>query len=520
MKTSKPLAQLVPQILKHVQDWKQNLEFNFRLYKILEGQVRKEIEDSLAKEIISQAAYNRAIQRIPSLNVLKRVTDKLSQVYVEPPSRKADNETDLEIMKNIQKEANLNGVMDTANNFYNGLFSFALEPYIEEGLHRVRVLAPHQFCVFSDSKTSPNTMTVFIKLLGSRVKNVAVEGQRVSNDGDRQDTQDRPMLVDIMALYSDTEFMIIDSSGEIRNDILQEMGITGTTNPFGKIPFVYGKKSTTELIPYPNQPGLDFSILIPKLLTDLNYAAQFCSHSITWTKNVKLNNQELNPDAIVDLGDSDADGGADPEIGTISPTVQVEQQIQLIEFQFLSYLDSLGIKAATQGAMANGRDASGIAKAIDEGDVSAEKKSQTEYFYHVEQELWSLIALMQKVWTRRPNLIEKRVFTEEFKNTFRVDFCEVKLLKSFSQKVDEVKALRELKLATRKQALKMLHPDWSEKELDTWISELDKEAEENMDALMTGMESLNPTVRSDGQFTEGNQVGARQTPQSRSNEVN
>lgn len=518
MKTSKPLVDLVPEILAHVQNWKQNLEFNFRLYKILEGQVRKEIEDSLAKELISTAAYNRAIQRIPPLNILKRTTDKLSQIYVEPPSRKADDETDVEIMKTIQKESGLNTVMDTANNFYNGLFSFALEPYIEENLHKVRVLAPHQFVAFSDSKTNPSSMTVFVKLLGTRLKKT-VSGQQVSNDGSRQDTESRPSLVDIMGLYSDTEFLIIDSDGSIREDIMLEFGIITTKNPFGRIPFVYGKKTTAELIPYPNQPGLDFSILIPKLLTDLNYAAQFCSHSITWTKNVKLNNQELNPDAIVDLGDSDADGGGDPEIGTINPTVDVPNQIQLIEFQFLAYLDSLGIKAATTGAMANGRDASGIAKAIDDADVSSEKKAQTEYFSQVELELWSLVADMQRIFAGRPGLSEKRIFSESFKNTFRVDFCEVKLLKSFQQKVDEVKALRELKLATREQSIKMLHPDWSDKEINLWITALDKENEENMEALMLGMESMDPEKKSDGQFNEGNQQGAKQTPESRANKV-
>jgi hypothetical protein len=518
MRTSKPLIDLVPDILKHVRDWKMNLEFNFRLYKILEGQVRKEIEDSLAKELISRAAYNRAIQRIPPLNILKRTTDKLSQVYVEPPARKADDATDMEVMLTIQKEAKLNGIMDTANNFYNGLFGFALEPYIEDGQHRVRVLAPHQFIAYSDSKTNPTTMTVFIKLIGSKTKEVA--GSQATNDGLRQDTQSRPTVVDIMALYSDTEFMIIDSDGDVRQDIMNEMGITDNVNPFGRIPFVYGRKTKTELIPYPNQPGFDFSVLIPKLLTDLNYAAQFCSHSVTWTKNVKLNNQEINPDAIIDLGDSDADGNGDPEIGTITPTVDVQNQLNLIEFQFLAHLDSLGIKAATTGALSNGRDASGIAKAIDEADVSSEKKSQTEYFYCVEQDLWSLIADMQRVWTRRPNLLEKRVFSTTFKDTFRVDFCEVKLLKSFQQKVDEVKALRDLKLATRAQAIKMLHPDWSDKEVKAWIDALDKENQDNVDALMSGMNSLYPDTGSNGQFKDNNQQGAKQTPESRQNTTN
>jgi hypothetical protein len=516
MKTSKPLVQLIPDILSHIEQWKPNLEFNFRLYKLMEGQIRKEIEDSLAKELISKAAYNRCIQRIPSLNILKRTTDKLSKVYVEAPKRKAQDEMDNELITILSKETNINVIMDVANKFYNGLFSFALEPYIEEDKHKIRVLSPHQFLVYSDSKTDKSKHTVFIKLLGTRVSTV-VPFNGPTKDGSRQDTEQRPELVDIFALYSDTEFMIIDSSGSVRKDIMQEMNINSTRNEFGRIPFVYGKRTVTELMPYPNQPGFDFSILIPKLLTDLNYSAQFCSHSITWTKNVKLNNQEYAPDAVIDLGDTESDG-ADPEIGTITPTVDVQNQLSLIEFQFAAHLDSLGIKANTNGSLSNGRDASGIAKAIDEGDVSSEKKTQTNYFSAIENDLWSLLSDMQNVWTGRDGVKERRVFSSSFKDTFAVEFCEVKILKSFAQKVEEVKGLRDLKLATRAQAIKMLHPDWSKQEVDAWISELNEEAEEQAEMMMEAM-SLQPERQSDGTFNEGNQQGAKQTPESRPNEV-
>lgn len=517
MKTSKPLVQLIPDILMHVSTWKQNLEFNFRLYKLLEGQIRKEIEDSLSKELISKAAYDRAIQRIPSLNILKRTTDKLSKVYVEAPRRKTENETDNELIGIFTKEAKLNVIMDAANKLYNGLFSFALEPYIDDGMHKIRVLSPHQFLVYSDSKADKAKPTVFIKLLGSKIKSVNGES-RPTNDGTRQDLSNRPELVDIMALYSDTEFLIIDSTGDVRKDIMLEMGISSTKNPFNRIPFIYGKKSVMELMPYPNQPGFDFSLLIPKLLTDLNYAAQFCSHSITWTKNVKLNNQELNPDAIVDLGDSDANG-QDPEIGVISPTVDVQNQLALIEFQFNAHLDSLGIKTNVSGSMSNGRDSSALAKAIDEGDISAEKKIQMEFFQAIEQELWSLLADMQTVWTRRSDVIEKRVFTATFKDTFAIEFSEVKPMKSLRQKIEEVEMLRGIKLMTRKQAIRALHPDWSDIEINKWIDELDEEAEDNMQRMMDGIESMDAERKTDGTFNDENQVGGNQTVDSKNTEL-
>lgn len=513
MKTSKPLKDLIPDILSHVQVWRPNLEFNFRLYKLLEGQIKKEIEDSLAKEILSNSAYHRAIQRIPSINILKRTTDKLSKIYVEAPRRKANQDGDKVLLDNLIQETCLDVTMDSANKLYNSMFSFALEPYIEEGLHKVRVLSPHQFMVYSDSKTDKSKHTVFIKLLGNQIKKVS--NPVVTKDGKRQDMQERPELVDIMALYSDTEFLVIDSTGAIRVDIMAEMGVTSSRNPFGRIPFVYGKRTQLELMPYPNQPGFDFSILIPKLLTDLNYAAQFSAHSITWVRNVAEGGvKEYNPDAIVNLGDGSADG--QPEIGTIKPEVDVEQQLSLIEFQFGAHLDSLGIKTNTNGTLSNGRDASGIAKAIDEGDVSAEKKNQMAYFKKIESELWSLLADMQRVWTGRPDVKERRVFSTNFPKDFNIEYCEVKPMKSFKQNIEEVEMLRDLKLITRKQAIKKLYPEWSEQEVDKWLEDLDAEQEEMMDQVLNAI----PGSRNGGQFKEDNQVGANQDLESRALEDN
>lgn len=517
MPTSKPLRQLIPEIVQHVQIWKPNLEFNFRLYKILEGQIRTEIENSLAKELISQAAYSRAIQRIPPMNILKRTSDKLSKIYVEPPRRKAVKEQDVDLLNKLDKEICTDVVMDGANKYYNAMFSFALEPYIDEGKHQVRLLAPHQFLVYTDSKTNKTKPTVFIKLLATETK--MVDNPIATKDGRRQEPNQRPEIIDIMALYSDNEFMIIDSTGAIRTDKMAEMGITSFSNPFGRIPFVYGKKTLAELMPYPNQPGLDFSVLIPKLFTDLNYASQFASHSITWMRNVAEGGiKEYNPDAILDLGSGDADG--QPEIGTIKPEVDIPEQLSLIEKQLGEHLHDIGIRANTNGTLSNGRDASAIGKAIDEGDVSAEKKTQMKYFKKIESDLWALISEMQKVWTKRRGLKERRVFSATFPDEYTIEYSEVKPMKSFKQNIEEVELLRGLSLISRKQSIRRLHPEWSEEEIDTWIEELDKEAEEKMKKMMDAMSDMPNNNSQNGQFQQGNDAGSNQNLESRNLEDN
>ncbi len=323
MATQKPLEQMIPEIIEHFNNYADYLDFNYRIYKVLQGQLKHEVECSLQKEIISKPALHRALQRIPSINILKKTTEKLSKVYIERPVRLANNKTDRDIMDNIVRSTHMDSMLSEANAIYNAANSFAIEPYIEGKKHKLRILAPHQFLPYSDNPSNPNEMTVFIKLLGRRVEHV---GPVFNDDGTLlKDQESRE--VDVLALYSDKEFLIIDSLGGTRTDIMSEMGIPSRNNTLGRIPFVYKSKSKLQLIPFPNQEGFDMSVLVPKLLTDLNYAVQFMSHSIIWTKNTELEGQALNPDSVIHLGDTTADGG-DPEINTIDPKIDIENNLR------------------------------------------------------------------------------------------------------------------------------------------------------------------------------------------------
>jgi hypothetical protein len=270
-----------------------------------------------------------------------------------------------------------------------------------------------------------------------------------------------------MALYSDTEFMIIDSDGSPRPDKMAAMGATSTVNPFGVIPFVYINKSKTELMPYPNQTAFDMGILIPKLLTDLNYSAQFMSHSVIYTRNVATDgsNFEINPDAIVDLGDNGVNGEV-PEIGTITPQVDIAGILSLIEFELGSYLNTEGVKTSGVGTLDSQTSASGISKLIDESDASEARKEQTEIYRDVEKELWYKFSRMQQLWSQAGLVDRKETFNPDFIDTFSVKFADIKPMETEKEKYEKMKVARDLKLITKKQALSIyrsyfiLHPKY------------------------------------------------------------
>jgi len=510
MATQKPLIEMIPELVQHFDENREYLEFNLRLFKVLEGQVRKEVEASLRREVISWTAYKRVIERIPPVNVVRKATDKLSKVYIEAPNRLTDKKTDQSIMDNIVRMSSLDNVMNDANRVYNAQNAFALEPYVDEGSQKFRVLAAHQFLPYSDHPKDPTKMTVFMKILGNVYPDVS---PNFDNEGDDKRDDKTNYEAQLIAVYSDKEIIVMEEGGKLRPDIQVHMRLP-MTNPFGKIPFVYGNRSKFELLPAPNQEGFDISVLVPKLLADLNYAAQFMSHSIIWTKNADLEGQEINPDAVVDLGERSDDNG-DPEIGTIDPKVDIENILHMIEFEVNAYFSSIGIRVTSTGQLSNGRDSSGISKAIDEGDTSAERKVQIEYFRQIETSLWDLMSVMQNVWASSNITKENRAFSVKFDETFRIKFAEMKPLKTNKQKIEEIELMREQKLMTRKQALRMLNPDFSEKQLDAWIKELKDEEDEDMEKMLSAGISAGPERKNDGTFNEDNQVAQNQDPSER-----
>lgn len=484
MKTSKPLRQLIPDIIRHYQRYRSQLEFDLRLYKMYEGQIRKEVEESLSKEMLSKSAFGRAVERIPSINIPRKVTQKMSQVYKESPIRVTPNKADQELMEGFVKNMYINSVMNQGNHMSNLNKRSAIEIYIEDSKQKARVLPAHQFLTYSDSKISPDDPTVWIKILGVEEKR---RDTVADENGRRTTTEDRITFVEILALYSETEFMIIDTDGQVRTDKMEQMGAVNTTNPFGVIPFVYLNKTPTELIPFPNQTLFDIGVLIPKLLTDLNYSAQFLTHSIVWTKNVDLNGGEINPSAYIDLGDDkpEAEGGGSPQLGVTTPETDIGGILSLIEFQMSTFLSTEGIKAGSVGQMQAGQEASGISKIMDESDATDIRKSQIEMFRMAEREFWFKFDKMQRVWSSVGAVEEKRVFSDSFSEKLAIKFGEMKPMESDKQKYEKIKIGRDLKLLTKKQALQELYPNLTDEQLDARMTELSAELSKEKEEMMS-----------------------------------
>jgi hypothetical protein len=482
VRTSQPLLKLVPAIIKEWNSRYHERQINFAIYEVINGNLADKVKDSLAGEMISRRAYSQMIQRIPSFNILKRLVDKTSKVYFESVKRYADKKTDQKLVDLFSGVMNLDSQLNVANRYLVAMKSFAIEPYLDnDGNPQIRVLAPMSFMPYSDSILNPNEMTVFVKKLGD------------DSDGN-----------EILRMSSDNEIIIVNTKGEKLSDLMELSGIASGQNPFDSNPIIYVSATNNQLIPFPNQDGLDMAILMPKLLGDINFASKYLCHSIIYTRNVNIAKIDVNPDAVIDLGDTNQDTNATPEIGTITPTVDIPNLLASIAFQLTNYFDTEGVKSGTVSTP----DISGVSKALDDGDISALRKEHIKLFTSVEKKLFALMSHLQARWAVSRNTQIKLTFSDKFIDSFSVAYPEMKALKSDKQRLDEVVTWRDAKLMSRQQAVREMKPEFSDTKVEEWLSEINEEAKENMELMAQGLGSNEPDQKSDGTFTDGNESGA------------
>ncbi len=448
MKTSKPIRQLVPELIGHVRaHFDSHVSYNSKLINISNGNLRPHVEASM-KEELNPRAFERSRQRIPPINVLNKLQTKLSKVYAETPVRTCgDNLTNEILMNHYQDGWSLNESLQYANDLLVINKYCALEPYQLDGQPKLRVLSAKDFIVFSDSTINPNEMTVFIKFMGSIRKEIKTTIKGVSNtSGDSKE-------VALFHAYSDDEFIIFDEEG----DVYQEL-----ENPFGVIPFIYIRSNKNELIPTPDSDNLPMTVLIPKLMADLNYAVMFGCRSQVVGIDVEMDNVEFSPDSIWLLSSTSGEGKA-PSLETIKSDVDVDKVLNLINNQLGLWLDSKGIKTSSVGKVSVENAASGISKLIDESDASAVNRNYKKVFQGAENALWKLLPTLHDVWIRTEESELKMAFTSDFK--VNTSLYEVKLVPNRKELLEEMKLEKELGIFNKEDAIKRLYPEASDDEI-------------------------------------------------------
>jgi hypothetical protein len=456
------------QILLHVKKYfPETVGYQRDLINIVEGGLLPYVKEQMKKEL-SAKAYERAVGRIPPINIFLKLVEKLSALYTHGVARYTENAIDQDLVAYYEKELELNSRMASGNKMFNTNKYFALEPYsITDEMGKIeiklRILPANKFIVYSDDSIDPTNPTAFIKISNY------VNGLNM--------TAEESFEKSIFFIYTDTEFIPVNGKGELQPQYLNE---NGGINPFGMIPYVYGSSSEIDLIPMKDEDSFLMSKLPAIILADLNYSVQYQCHSVLYGIDLNVGDLEMNPDSFWLLNSQEGDNKK-PAIGTIKPDADIDKVVALIKEELSMWYESKGLKVNTSGNLNNS--ISGVAKLIDEADATEARAKQINIFTAIEKNFWKLLSQMHNYYVSAGMLEETRKFSDEFE--INIEFASMKPIVDDKQKLEEIKLRLEMGLTSKFRALKEANPTLTDGEIKQLMDEIEKEKQADIDKFMS-----------------------------------
>jgi hypothetical protein len=447
------LMEKIDKILEFIKSKQSFTEFNQVIFNILEGDLITYVEQALRKQLISDNAYKSAKEGISPINIIKKVTDKLTKLYASPVKRTVllNNEPsprNQEIIDWYVENLKVNKYMRDFNYFMNSTKMSLIEPFIsKDNSPKFRVIPSHQFLVWSDDPIEPNIPTVLIKFMGEREFN----GKNLN----------------VYFLYSDEEFIAINSDGDIVPEYMQD---NDGINVYGVIPATYGNVSDFQLIPTPDTDLLQIGKLIPLMFTHSNDAIKYMSYSIVYGIDVDSENLERNPSVFWVFK---SDGDKKPQVGQIKPEVDTTKVIENIMVQLDAWLETKSIKVSSAGKARADNSLSGVSLMIKEMDTIQALKDQMSKMEDAENQFWRMMANVHNYWVASG--IVKKLPLMDKEISVKVEYELPKPVESEDERLDRAIKVKTNQLATTKDAISIWKPKLSEEELQEKIKELDKE---------------------------------------------
>lgn len=444
----------VPVLLEYIKSRSSYLKTNETLIDIYEGNLLPYVVCELKKQLTGNS-FDQAISRCSPVNILKKIIDKLSRIYQDTPVRTLDNEN--ELIKYYEKEMKLNQKMNIANEYFNLCKSCLVQIFPHNGKPNIRPIPNDRFLVYSNDEVDPLRVTHVILIMG-----------KYNKSPESQTPTDSIMY----HVYTDDEFIIFNSEGDILRDKMTSVGNPSGVNPYGKLPFFYTSRSFNYLMPKHDTDTIQMTTLIPILLTDLNFAAMYQSFSIVYGINVDDENIKMSPSAFWSFK-SDMTSDNKPELGVLEPKAKIDETFTLISGQLSLWLNSKGLKPGQLATQANDASASGISKLVDESDATEELKKQVEFFTNLENEIWDfIINYGHPLWTSQGLIEETATFPNE---EFSIKFAEQVPLMTRSQIVEGLVKERDAGFTSTRECIKTLNPEYTDDDIDELLEEIDEE---------------------------------------------
>ena len=455
------------------------LHFDTELFGMLEGNIIDQVIAELQQDIKNKTSFAIAKRRVPYVNIVTQVVEKLSKIYSSSPTRDSETIKDRKLLEELVRDLNVNKTFYEANRMFNCHNRSAIELYYDKKYKEVkpRVLSADKFFVFAKDSQNTNYPDLFVKVLNLDFKKSFSFFNRVVNPISLNSIEN---LTATLVAYTKDKIEIFNvEKGQVnldldlmrKNNLISASGELTNKNVYGFIPFIYCNKSEHLLTPARNEGAHTMSLLIPRMLADLNYAAQFKSHNLIWLRNTHLpEGLKISPDSVIDLGAVEDPNLPNPEIGTLNSQIDVTNQLKLIRYELEAYLTSLGLRvgATEASGFQNANIEGSISSLFDLSDAINVNRKQINKFTIYEKKFWWMLNEMR-------GFHGLPTFTNLFDKSFSIFYEESKPVKSDMQVLNEVKLLKDIGLIPKRRAVRRIYPDLSIAEIDMLIKELDEE---------------------------------------------
>lgn len=458
------LSRRIPELLKLVRDREAYLCYNRELLEIFDGQLLKHVDQALQLQL-NEAAWTQARTRIPPINVLRRVIKKMSKLYSKAPTRRVlEGDKDAPDVLNwyVQTMA-VDQRMGLGNEYFNLFKNALIEPFLNADAEpRLRVIPSERFVPWSDRKDEDEIPTGYVFIEGAYDTKYDAK------------TKTARTLYLYKAVTAD-EYIYFDSDGnDVTLEYLTRAGADLTdpgVNPYGILPYVYINRDPNCLLPVQDSDSYAMAVLVPLLLTDINFAHMFQSFAIVYGVNVSDQGIKRSPNAFWSFK-TEPGTEQKPEIGVIKPEADISAGLELVAAQLALWLNTLGIKQGAIGEVSATNFQSGIAKIVDEMDTSEARQEQIPFFKDAEEnQLWDLVLnYMHPVWRDNPEFLMPTVLARPVKVS--VDFAEQVPLIRRGQVVEDLAKELDAGLTTKERAIQTLNPSMSESEINDLVAEI------------------------------------------------
>lgn len=431
---------------------------NRALYEVNEGRILPYIVADL-KNQLSGNTFKESTFRIPPINLLKKIVDKLSTIYQPGPARSVSQggQQDQELLDWYNECFKTDVTMNRGNEYFNLFKNTLLHVCLVKGKPYLKAIPSDRYWVYSTDIHDPINPT-----------HVVICNGKIKSQKDPKKT------VGYYTIWTDEEFLIVEDTMEVRRDLMELYGNVEGVNPYTKLPFIYTTRSANEIIPIPDSDMLAMSLIIPEGLNDLNAGMMFGVYPIKYGINLTANGMIYAANAMWEFKtDPGQEGKA--EIGVLESRCDVDQGLSLIVAQLTLWFQSIGIRPGVIGEINGSNFSSGISKIIDESDTTEHRLKQIGYFQDVEERLWDFVINYAHPYWLEAGLIEDQALAWSPGAEISINFVEPIPLQSRSDLVKDLKLEVDSGFTTKRRAVRKLNPELSEGEIDELMSEIDEE---------------------------------------------